>query len=124
VVSVERLIDRLWGDEPPRTPLGTLQSYVSRLRRAVEPRRASGAAPEVLVSEAPGYVLRVDPAQVDVHRFRSLLDDARDAGERGDHLAALAALDEGTGAVARPGPRRCRQRRPRAADRGAARGGA
>jgi DNA-binding SARP family transcriptional activator len=97
VVSVERLIDRLWGDEPPRTPLGTLQSYVSRLRRAVEPRRASGAAPEVLVSEAPGYVLRVDPAQVDVHRFRSLLDDARDAGERGDHLAALAALDEALG---------------------------
>jgi DNA-binding SARP family transcriptional activator len=52
VVSVERLIDRLWGDEPPRTPLGTLQSYVSRLRRALEPRRAAGAPAEVLVSEA------------------------------------------------------------------------
>ena len=48
VVSVERLIDRLWGDDPPRTPLGTLQSYVSRLRRAIEPaprrrRRTQGA---------------------------------------------------------------------------------
>ncbi|MFN8022571.1 MAG: BTAD domain-containing putative transcriptional regulator [Acidimicrobiales bacterium] len=94
VVSVERLIDRLWGDEPPRTPLGTLQSYVSRLRRAIEPRRATGAAPEVLVSEAPGYVLRVAPEQVDVHRFRRLLDTARESSAAGDHTGALATLDE------------------------------
>lgn len=93
VVSVERLIDRLWGDDPPRTPLGTLQSYVSRLRRAVEPRRATGAAPELLVSEAPGYVLRVGAEQVDVHRFRALVDDARRAGAEGDHAGALARLD-------------------------------
>jgi DNA-binding SARP family transcriptional activator len=94
VVSVERLIDRLWGDDPPRTPLGTLQSYVSRLRRAIEPRRASGAAPEVLVSEAPGYVLRVAPEQIDLHRFRALLDQARGSSARGDHAGALASLDE------------------------------
>jgi DNA-binding SARP family transcriptional activator len=93
VVSVERLIDRLWGDDPPRTPLGTLQSYVSRLRRALEPRRPTGAAPELLVSEAPGYVLRVDPEQVDVHRFRSLVLDARRVTDAGDHVGALARLD-------------------------------
>lgn len=97
VVSVERLIDRLWGDEPPRTPLGTLQSYVSRLRRALEPRRAAGAPAEVLVSEAPGYLLRVDPTQVDVHRFRSLVDEARLAADVGDHAAALARLDVALG---------------------------
>ncbi len=97
VVSVERLIDRLWGDEPPRTPLGTLQSYVSRLRRALEPRRAAGAPAEVLVSEAPGYLLRVDPTQVDVHRFRSLVDEARLAADAGDHAAALARLDVALG---------------------------
>ena len=72
VVSVERLIDRLWGDEPPRTPLGTLQSYVSRLRRTIEPAREAGAAPQVLVSEAPGYVLRVP------------VDDGRRAPLHGD----------------------------------------
>lgn len=93
VVSVERLIDRLWGDAPPRTPLGTLQSYVSRLRRAIEPRRATGAAPEILVSEAPGYVLRVEPEQVDVHRFRSLVVEARRIADEGDHVGALARLD-------------------------------
>jgi DNA-binding SARP family transcriptional activator len=94
VVSVERLIDRLWGDEPPRTPLGTLQSYVSRLRRAVEPVRGSGVAPQVLVSEAPGYVLRVPAEQVDVHRFRHLVAEARAALAAGRPGAALAQFDE------------------------------
>lgn len=93
VVPVERLVDRLWGEDPPRTPLGTLQSYVSRLRRALEPDRRAGASPQVLVSEAPGYVLRVAPEQVDVHRFRALVDEARRHGAAGDHAAALATLD-------------------------------
>ncbi len=94
VVSVERLIDRLWGDDPPRTPLGTLQSYVSRLRRAMEPTREAGAAPQVLVSEAPGYVLQVPAAQVDVHQFRALVAEARSAAAAGHHDLALARFDE------------------------------
>jgi DNA-binding SARP family transcriptional activator len=94
VVSVERLIDRLWGDEPPRTPLGTLQSYVSRLRRALEPARAAGAPPQVLVSEAPGYTLRIDPDAIDVHRFTSLSTTGRSAAAGGDFRAAVEAFDE------------------------------
>ncbi|MEZ5249686.1 MAG: BTAD domain-containing putative transcriptional regulator [Ilumatobacteraceae bacterium] len=121
VVSVERLIDRLWGDEPPRTPLGTLQSYVSRLRRAIEPRRATGAPPEVLVSEAPGYVLRVSPEQVDVHRFRQLLAAARRAAADADHARAVDVLDEALG-LWRSGARRHRQRRPGATGGRPARG--
>jgi DNA-binding SARP family transcriptional activator len=93
VVSVERLIDRLWGDDPPRTPLGTLQSYVSRLRRAIEPARGAGAAPKVLVSEAPGYVLRVDRDQIDVHRFMGGVADGRAAAGAGQHAAALRHFD-------------------------------
>jgi DNA-binding SARP family transcriptional activator len=93
VVSVERLIDRLWGDAPPRTPLGTLQSYVSRLRRAVEPVRGAGAAPQVLVSEAPGYVLRIPPEQIDVHQFRTLVAGARAAAAAGRHPEALEGFD-------------------------------
>ena len=96
-----RLIERLWGDDPPRTPLGTLQSYVSRLRRAVEPARAAGAAPQVLVSEAPGYVLHVPLEQIDVHRFGALVADARRDAAAGNPLAALRAVRRGAGAVAR-----------------------
>ncbi len=69
VVPVERLIERLWGDDPPRTALGTLQSYVSRLRRLLEPGRVTGTAAQLLVSEAPGYALRIAPEAVDVHEF-------------------------------------------------------
>src|SRR6476620_3755123 len=50
VVAVDRLIDRIWGDDPPATALGTLQSYVSRLRRALEPDRAAGAPARLIVS--------------------------------------------------------------------------
>ncbi|MBI5090585.1 MAG: AAA family ATPase, partial [Actinobacteria bacterium] len=94
VVSVERLIDRLWGDEPPSAPLGTLQSYISRLRRAVEPARAAGTAPQVLVSEAPGYVLRIAPEHIDAHRFATLVGDARKHAAAGNPVAALEAFDE------------------------------
>lgn len=94
VVSVERLVDRLWGDEPPRTPLGTLQSYVSRLRRAIEPERGAGAAPQVLVSEAPGYVLQVPPERIDVHRFRQLVATARAGAAAGRTADALRDFDE------------------------------
>ena len=93
VVSVERLIDRLWGDQPPRTPLGTLQSYVSRLRRAVEPAREAGGAPQVLVSEAPGYVLRLAPEAVDVHRFTAIVNEARSAAAAGYAAQALEHFD-------------------------------
>src|SRR5690606_34054305 len=94
VVSVDRLIDRLWGDAPPRTPLGTLQSYVSRLRRALEPECAAGAVPQVLVSEAPGYALRLPDDRVDLHRFRALVGESREHTATGRYVEALAAMDE------------------------------
>jgi DNA-binding SARP family transcriptional activator len=93
VVSVERLIDRLWGDEPPRTPLGTLLCYISRLRRVIEPERDAGAPPRVLVSEAPGYVLQIDRDQIDVHRFMGSVADGRAAAATGMHAAALRHFD-------------------------------
>ncbi|WP_162942080.1 AfsR/SARP family transcriptional regulator [Desertimonas flava] len=93
IVPVDRLITRLWDEEPPRTPLGTLQSYVSRLRRLLEPQRAAGAPPSVLVSEAPGYVLVVPRTQVDVHRFTALADEARSALGADDPARALSAAD-------------------------------
>lgn len=93
VVPAERLIRRLWGEQPPASPLAALQACVSRLRRAVEPGRAAGAAAQVLVSEAPGYVLRIGRDQVDVARFQRLAADARDAAAHGHHEAALERFD-------------------------------
>jgi DNA-binding SARP family transcriptional activator len=53
VVGVERLVDALWGESPPRTAVHVLHVYVSDLRRSLPD--------EVLVTAPPGYLLRVPP---------------------------------------------------------------
>ena len=69
VVSVDRIVDELWGDEPPARALGTLQAYVFNLRRVLEPGRAPRAPATVLASQPPGYVLQVADDAVDANRF-------------------------------------------------------
>src|SRR3990172_5399481 len=69
VVSAEKLIDELWGDEPPGTAANVLQSYVSHLRKEL--------GPDVLLTRAPGYLVQIEPDQLDLHRFERLLDEAR-----------------------------------------------
>ncbi|MFC0430721.1 BTAD domain-containing putative transcriptional regulator [Kutzneria buriramensis] len=71
VVSVDDLVRRVWGDDPPQRARGTLQSYVSRLRRAVGSAR--------LLARSGGYVLVAERTAVDVQRFRDLGDQARAA---------------------------------------------
>src|SRR5438876_8533215 len=68
VVSRERLIDELWDDSPPETAVTSVQVYVSRLRKVLP----TGA----LVTRAPGYVLEVEPDQVDLLRFERLFAEA------------------------------------------------
>ncbi|MCU1344021.1 MAG: transcriptional regulator, putative ATPase, winged helix family, partial [Acidimicrobiia bacterium] len=70
VVSVDRLIDELWGDAAPSAAHATLQAYVSQLRRVLEPNRAPRAAASLLITRDPGYALRIDPAGVDWFRFQ------------------------------------------------------
>ncbi len=68
-VSVDALLDLVWGGSPTPGALSTLHAYVSGLRKALEPDRARRTASEVLVTQAPGYALRVAPADVDAGRF-------------------------------------------------------
>ncbi|MBG0829293.1 response regulator [Planomonospora sp. ID67723] len=70
-VPVSVLIDELWPGEPPAQALSTIQGYVSRLRRALEPGRAPREEAEVLVSAPPGYALRAETGQVDSWRFEN-----------------------------------------------------
>jgi DNA-binding SARP family transcriptional activator len=71
VVSADRLIDELWGDRPPKTARKTLQMHVSHLRRVLPPG--------VLRTESPGYVLTVEPGELDLDRFEALVNQARSA---------------------------------------------
>ena len=71
VVSVDRLIDALWGEQPPSSAVKNVQVYISRLRKALE-----GASQEgVLRTQANGYSLEVAPGELDVDRFQRLLED-------------------------------------------------
>ncbi|WP_238017144.1 BTAD domain-containing putative transcriptional regulator [Dactylosporangium sp. AC04546] len=89
-VSVQRLIDELWADEPPERAIASLQAYVSRLRRALEPGRSARDKSNVLVSRAPGYQLNVPVEAVDATRFAAAVEQARQGG---DPHAALRVLD-------------------------------
>ena len=74
VVSTERLIDELWGESPPATVAKSVQVYVSRLRKEIGAQR--------LVTRPPGYVLQVDPLELDVACFERLVAEARRADPR------------------------------------------
>ena len=69
VVSMDGLIDDLWGAEPPPTAEAVVQNAVSRLRKEL--------GRELIETRPPGYVLRVDPGAIDARRFERLVHDAR-----------------------------------------------
>jgi DNA-binding SARP family transcriptional activator len=71
-VPADRLTDLVWGDDPPARAETSLQSYVSNLRRVLEPDRLPRHDPRVLVTRPGGYALEVAPDAVDVWRFRDL----------------------------------------------------
>jgi predicted ATPase/DNA-binding SARP family transcriptional activator/pimeloyl-ACP methyl ester carboxylesterase len=87
-VGVERLIDDLWGDDLPANPASTLQTRVSQLRRALEDAEPGGR--DLVVTQPPGYLLRVGPGQTDVGRFRELVTRARDTADAGGRAGLLA----------------------------------
>jgi len=91
VVSTDRLVEALWGERPPESALSALQKLVHRLRSLV--RSAHRPDADVLVTRAPGYVLKVDPGCYDAAQFEELVVDAQHGAQRGDPGAALAALD-------------------------------
>ncbi|GAA2372292.1 hypothetical protein Cme02nite_00550 [Catellatospora methionotrophica] len=92
VVATDRLIDDLWGGEPPPKALAALQVYVSHLRRALEPGRPARSPATILISAAPGYALRLPVESVDVWRFEALTADAA-ACLADDPGRALGLLD-------------------------------
>ncbi|MFD9903208.1 BTAD domain-containing putative transcriptional regulator [Streptomyces sp. NPDC059063] len=90
-VPVDQLADRVWADRPPQRFRSTLYSYLSRLRQALQQAEGAGAR---IDKEPGGYRLTVDPAAVDLHRFRDLVAQARAAG---DGEAALARYGQALG---------------------------
>jgi DNA-binding SARP family transcriptional activator len=90
VVSTDRLFEFLWHGQPPDSAANTLQTYVSHLRRSLEPDRTSRQRGRLLITREPGYLLTVDPDQIDAVRFERLVGQARPVlGSAPEQAAAL-----------------------------------
>ena len=87
-VSVDALVEAVWGGRPPRTAERTVHAYVARLRRTLEPRRPPGEPSTVLVTVGRGYELRLNAAQLDAARFTELAARGSDQLVSGDDAAA------------------------------------
>ncbi|MER6789354.1 BTAD domain-containing putative transcriptional regulator [Streptomyces sp. NPDC000658] len=89
VVPVDRMADALWRGVPPAKAIVSLHTYVSNLRRLLEPDRLPRTPAAVLVTSPPGYTLRLPPEAVDAWRFESQVSRARSA--RPDEARELLA---------------------------------
>lgn len=94
VVSTDRLIEAVWGGSPPPSAAHALQVYVSELRRHLEPGRGPAEPPRLLITRAPGYLLRVGPGQLDSDRFENLTAEGRAHLASGSPEVAADLLDE------------------------------
>lgn len=90
IVSVDRVVDALWGDSLPSNPEAALQVHVSRLRKALPD-------PTVVTSRAPGYQLVLQPDQLDASVFEQLVKEGEVAYALGDRPHAAERLGAAEG---------------------------
>ncbi|MFE0021268.1 BTAD domain-containing putative transcriptional regulator [Amycolatopsis sp. NPDC059021] len=86
VVSVDRLIQRVWGQDPPLRARATLSNYLSRLRHAL-----AGLDAVSVVRRSGGYLLAADPAAIDRQRFHDLCAAAHTCAGHDRRVAELLA---------------------------------
>lgn len=97
VVSSDRLVDELWGEEPPPTATHTIQVYVSNLRKALATIVGEQEARARLETRPPGYRLRVDPGELDLTQFEELVESARGHLEQREARLAAGELKQALG---------------------------
>ncbi len=91
-VSLDRLIDGIWGDAAPDRAEVSVQAYISGLRKALEPDRKPRAPSTVLVTRGSGYALVADDDQVDIRDLVGRLTEAHETHRTGDPAAAARLL--------------------------------
>ncbi len=87
VVSVDSLIEALWPDQPPASAVKSVQAQISRVRRAL-------GEGERLQTRGNGYLLVVEPGELDSDRFRALLQEGREGLAGGDPTGAETTIRE------------------------------
>ncbi|WP_268240520.1 AfsR/SARP family transcriptional regulator [Streptomyces albiflavescens] len=87
IVEIPALIDELWSDNPPRSAVTTTQTYIYQLRKMLCRVVGDEAAARLLVTQAPGYGLRVEEDRIDARVFEQLT-------EKGKRLLTLNRPEE------------------------------
>jgi DNA-binding SARP family transcriptional activator len=97
-VSRDRLIDELWGDQPPETASTAIQVHISQLRKVL--------GRDVIVTQAPGYAVRLENGQLDLERFEEAVAGARGAApaEAAERLREALGLWRGVPLAELDGP--------------------
>lgn len=93
VVSVDRLIDAVWGDDAPGSATASLQAYISNLRRALRDG-TQGQVASPIVRQPPGYFLQLTSGALDLALFSAGCAQAAAAVEAADWPTALSAADD------------------------------
>lgn len=94
VVPVDTLIEEVWGDDPPRSALTTLQTYILHLRRCISSASDGADAKQILATRFNGYTLDGHVVEVDADRFRRLVRSGLNCMEIGDQATASRTLSE------------------------------
>ncbi|WP_369134807.1 BTAD domain-containing putative transcriptional regulator [Modestobacter sp. I12A-02662] len=94
VVSLDRLVEEVWGRQSPPQTLASVQAYVSHLRRLLEPQRAPGMPATVIVNQAPGYRIVVGPEDLDATRFETLAQTGHDLLQQDEAARAAETLQD------------------------------
>ncbi|MEV5451216.1 AfsR/SARP family transcriptional regulator [Streptomyces sp. NPDC052535] len=95
IVSVQNLVEELWGHHPPPSVRTTLQTYILQLRKLIDSALPAGSgrtAKDILVTRFDGYLLDIVPENVDVCSYERLVKAGQQALARGDHEAVSTLL--------------------------------
>ncbi len=92
IISAESLIDEIWGNDPPRTAMTTLQVYISQLRKILAVAEDATGAESRIITSSPGYLIRVLPGELDLSRFESLYTQGKTAFDQHDFDTAAQLL--------------------------------
>ncbi|MER6531808.1 BTAD domain-containing putative transcriptional regulator [Streptomyces sp. NPDC001508] len=109
-LTLGELVDAVWGEEPPAAAVSVLRTYVSRLRKILEPERDPAEAPRVIVSVGDGYLVRGAEDSLDLADFERRVEEAKKLRVDGDLSGAASLLHsalgrwQGTALAGIPGP--------------------
>ncbi|KUJ65980.1 hypothetical protein ACZ90_41620 [Streptomyces albus subsp. albus] len=89
-VSINQLVTEIWGGKPPRRVISSLHVYVSQLRKFLN---RPGATESPIVTQSPGYSLRLGDDEFDLHQFEDLCREGRALAQAGRHTEATTTLE-------------------------------